>query len=68
MRSVKALREAKKLTQSELAAQLNVGQTTVAMWETGYSFPRADKLPELAKILGCRIDDLFEKEVKGNEA
>lgn len=65
MRSVKALREAKKLTQSELAARLNVGQTTVAMWETGDSFPRADKLPELARILGCRIDDLFESRGRG---
>ena len=65
MRSIKVLREAKKLTQSELAARLNVGQTTVAMWETGDSFPRADKLPERARIRGCRIDDLIESGGRG---
>ena len=68
MKDIRELRRAKNLTQRELGERLNVGQTTVAMWETGDRTPRADKLPELARILGCRIDDLFEKEVKGNEA
>lgn len=62
MNNIKLLREEKKLTQNELASQLNVGQTTVAMWETGGTMPRADKLPQLAQILGCKIDDLFERE------
>ena len=62
MKDIRELRRSKNLTQRELGDRLNVGQTTVAMWETGDRTPRADKLPELAKILGCRIDDLFEKE------
>lgn len=52
------------LTQGELSKKLNVSQSTVAMWETGINKPRADKLPELAKIFGCSIDDLFESEQK----
>lgn len=48
--------------------RIGVTQASIAQWENGDSFPRADKLPELAKILGCRIDDLFKKEGKGNEA
>lgn len=68
MNCIKALREGKNLTQEELCKKIGVSQSAIAKWENGDSLPRADKLPELAKILGCRIDDLFEKEVKGNEA
>ncbi len=48
------------LTQEQLACQMNVDRSTVAKWETGDAKPRADKLPELAQILKCKIDDLFE--------
>ena len=33
--------------------------STVAMWESGENVPRADKLPDLARVLGCTVDDLF---------
>lgn len=62
MRTIREFRRAKNLTQRELGVLLNVGQTTVAMWETDDRTPRADKLPQLAQILGCKIDDLFEGE------
>lgn len=52
----------KNLTQAKLADFLNIRQSTVAMWETGESLPRADKLPELAKILGCTVDELLRDE------
>ena len=65
MRAIRKFRRAKDMTQCELAARLNVTQTAVAMWENGRGTPRADKLPELAKILGCRIDDLFESGGRG---
>lgn len=59
---IKELRESLNLTQKEIARKLNVKRTAVSMWETGDALPRADKLPQLAEILGCRIDDLFETE------
>lgn len=59
MNNIKNLRKKEKLTQIDLAKKLKIGQSTVAMWEAGEAMPRADKLPELAKILGCTIDDLF---------
>lgn len=62
MIKIKALRERTGVTQSELAEKLHVGQSTVAMWENGENMPRADKLPELARILQCEISDLFEDE------
>lgn len=61
MNNIKQKREAKGLTQNEFALKLSVDRSTVAKWETGEAFPRADKLPQLAEILGCRIDDLFDK-------
>ena len=60
--NIKEAREKAGLTQQDLANELGVGQSTVAMWETQKSLPRTDKLPALAKILGCTIDALLKKE------
>lgn len=60
--SIKAMRESLSMTQAELADKVGVARTTVTMWETSEHNPTADKLPALAKALGCRIDDLFEEE------
>lgn len=58
--NIKKAREKVGLTQQELANELGVVQSTVAMWETQNSLPRTDKLPTLAKILGCTIDELLD--------
>ena len=60
--NIKKAREKAGLTQQGLADELGVSQSTVAMWETQKSLPRTDKLPALAKILGCTIDDLLKGE------
>ena len=60
--NIKEAREKAGFTQQDLADELGVGQSTVAMWETQKSLPRTDKLPALAKILGCTIDELLKKE------
>lgn len=38
----------------------------IIMWETQRALPRADKLPALAKLLGCTVDELLseDKEAK----
>jgi transcriptional regulator with XRE-family HTH domain len=61
MNRIKALRKEIKITQTDLAARMNVLQSTVAMWESGTNMPRAEKLPLLAEIFGCTVDDLFDK-------
>lgn len=65
MNRIKALRESAKLTQEQLAEQVKVSQQAVGKWETGAAMPRADKLPELARVLGCTIADLYGSEQKG---
>lgn len=55
------LRREKGLTQTFIASKLGVKQNTVAQWESGKRNPPAAKLPELARLLGCTVDELFEK-------
>ncbi len=62
MSRIKELRRKNKLSQTELAEKMSVGQTAVSMWENGTNFPKSEMLPKLAKVLGCTIDDLFDKE------
>ena len=50
----------------EIAKKLQVSQQAVYKWEVGAAFPSTAKLPQLAKILGCTIDELFDLE--GNSA
>lgn len=57
--ALKELRKRAGLNQTEVATALNVQQSTVAMWENGENKPRADKLPELAKLYHCTINDLY---------
>lgn len=59
MDGIKICRAKHGLTQAELASALHVGQSTVAMWETSGSYPRADMLPAIAAALSCTIDDLY---------
>lgn len=55
----KVLREKANLTQAQIAEALSIGQSTVSMWESGENLPRADKLPQLARLLNCTVDDLL---------
>lgn len=59
MNKFKSLREAAQFTQIELARKIGVGQSTIAMWETERSFPRAELLPKIASIFGCTVDELL---------
>lgn len=63
MTGIKLHREKSGLTQQQLAKKLGLYQSTIAMWEAGDRLPRSDKLPELAKVLGCSIDDLYNSEI-----
>ena len=46
-------------TQREVAKVLNVQPSSVSKWERGLSKPRIEKLPVLAKLYGCKVEDLL---------
>lgn len=46
-------------TQREVAKILGVQESSVSKWERGLSRPRADKLPTIAKLYGCSIEELL---------
>ncbi len=56
---LKKLREAARLTQSDAARLLGVGQSAISMWETGESAPKTEMLPKIAEVYGCTISELF---------
>ena len=59
-RSMLRRRTALNMTQTQCAAALGVYKSTYSMWERGKNFPTADKLPAIAGVLRCQIDDLFQ--------
>ena len=59
MNFIKKCRVNKEMTQATMADACGVTQATVAMWEKGTCFPRAEKLGIVAKVLGCKPEDLL---------
>ena len=57
--AIKQIRESKNMTQEELAKDLQVSRSTVAMWETGQSMPRADVLVRMCTLFKCSADELL---------
>ena len=47
------------LTQQQCADAMHVHLQSYHAWEAGTLYPRADKLPELAALLHCSIDELY---------
>ena len=56
---IKELRKAQNVTQEKLADYLNISYQAVSKWEQQISCPDIMLLPELAKIFGVTIDELF---------
>ena len=50
-------------TQLEVAKAVGVKPSAVSKWERGLAKPRADKLPQLAKLYGCTIEELLADDV-----
>lgn len=59
MKELRRIRQERGLTQAELAREMSVTQSTIAMWERGAALPNAGKLPILADLLHCSIDELY---------
>jgi len=59
------LREDKKLTQAELANQLDVSDKSISKWENGQAFPRIETFEKLAVALGTTVEDIFSASKDG---
>ena len=57
---IRQYRYDKRLTQSDFGKKLGVSAQAVYKWERQVCCPDIMLLPELARILGCKIDEFFE--------
>lgn len=61
--NLKQLRKSRGLTQSELAARVNVVRQTVSKWEKGLSVPDAITLQKIAEILETDVSRLLGADI-----
>ena len=66
-KTIKELREKRKLTQKELAEQISVSDKTISKWETGKGLPDIAIIEDLAKSLGVSIAELLTGDLRENE-
>ena len=59
---IRRLREAKRMTQEELAERIFVSSKAVSKWETGQGFPDISLLEPLAKALDISVIELLSGE------
>jgi DNA-binding XRE family transcriptional regulator/desulfoferrodoxin (superoxide reductase-like protein) len=59
---IKRLREAKKLTQQQLAEIINVSDKAISKWETGRGYPDISLIEPLSLALGVSVIELFSGE------
>jgi transcriptional regulator with XRE-family HTH domain len=57
--NIARLRKEKALTQAELGEILGVSNQAVSKWESGMTMPDIMLLPEIAKVLGITLTDLY---------
>ena len=60
--NMKKFRVAKKYTQEDVAEKLCITPQSVSRWECGNTLPDVMLLPEIAKLYGVMVDDLFKKQ------
>ena len=61
---IKKLRVMKEMTQTQVAEACGVTQGTVVGWEKGTCFPKTEKIPTVAQVLGCDCETLLQAAVE----
>ena len=56
---LRQIKEARKLTQNQLAEMGNVSPNAISKWINGSSCPKVETLEPLAKALGLTVGDLI---------
>lgn len=65
--TIKDLRERRKMTQRQLAENLNVSDKTISKWETGKGYPDITLIEPLAKELGVSVAELLSGDCVTNK-
>lgn len=63
-KNIKSFRRRSGFTQAYLAGRLGISVQAVSKWETGTSLPDIMLLPEIARVFGVSIDELFSEDEK----
>ncbi len=62
---LRVLRAERNWSQADLAERLKVSRQTINAIETGKYDPSLELAFRLARVFGCRIEDLFDPEAEG---
>lgn len=62
--NLRRLRLEKGLTQEQLANVLGVSTQSVSRWECGNTLPDVMLLPQIARLYGVTVDDLYREEAR----
>lgn len=63
-RNLRRLRLAKGLTQEQLSNILGVSIQSVSRWECGNTLPDVMLLPDIARLYGVTVDDLYREDAR----
>lgn len=55
------IRKSKGITKAFIVKELKISRGTLDNWIAGTTFPRLDQAVQLAKILNCKVDDLYKE-------
>lgn len=61
--NISYLRKQKKLTQEQLAEQMNVTRQTISRWESDEVIPELSKLVDLSALFSCKLDALVKEDL-----
>lgn len=62
------LRKKAKITQEELAAELDVSRQSVSKWETGEAYPETEKLVAICDKFGVSLDAMVRGDIAAEES
>ncbi|MBO7273439.1 MAG: helix-turn-helix transcriptional regulator [Clostridia bacterium] len=54
-------RQRNNLTQGEFGKLLGISAQAISKWEREICYPDITILPDLARVLGCSVNDFFEE-------
>ena len=66
-KKIRELRKQKQLTVSELAEIMNSSENAIFKWQRGECLPTVDNLVVLSKVFETSLDDIVQREERGDE-